>query len=66
MLREIRAKSSVLKLAGLMIATAIGVTSAPTSAVADGAQQDQQIPPKFEVGPIPQSILDVQTKGDFI
>jgi sugar lactone lactonase YvrE len=66
MLREIRAKSSVLKLAGLMIASALGVTSAPTSAVADGAQQDQQIPPKFEVGPIPQSILDVQTQGDFI
>jgi sugar lactone lactonase YvrE len=27
---------------------------------------NQQIPPKFEVGPIPQSILDVKTDGDFI
>jgi sugar lactone lactonase YvrE len=27
---------------------------------------DQQVTPKFEVGPIPQSILDVKTDGDFI
>jgi hypothetical protein len=27
---------------------------------------DQEITPKFEVGPIPQSILDVETDGDFI
>jgi hypothetical protein len=27
---------------------------------------DQQVTPKFEVGPIPQSILDVKTDGDFV
>ena len=27
---------------------------------------DQQIPPKFVVGDVPQSILDVKTKNDFI
>jgi sugar lactone lactonase YvrE len=30
------------------------------------AAGDEQIPPKFIVGPIPQSILDVKTDGDFI
>ena len=29
-------------------------------------ESDQEITPKFEVGPIPQSILDVETHGDFI
>ncbi len=66
MLRKRRVNLSIFKLAGLMIVTAIVLTSAPISVVAQGAQQDQQIPPKFDVGPIPQSILDVKTEGDFI
>jgi hypothetical protein len=66
MLRKKRVKLSIFKLAGLMIVTAIGLTSEPIPLFAQGAQQDQQIPPKFDVGPIPQSILDVKTKSDFI
>jgi len=36
------------------------------STVDKAAKNDQQIPPKFIVGPIPQSIIDVKTDGDFI
>ena len=50
----------------LLVCVLRSLTSAPISVVAQDAQQDQQIPPKFDVGPIPQSILDVKTKGDFI
>jgi sugar lactone lactonase YvrE len=64
--RERSVKFPILKFAGLVIATAIALTSAPISVVAQDTQSDQQIPPKFEVGPIPQSILDVKTKRDFI
>ena len=66
MLRKRRVSLSIFKLAGLMIVTAIGLTSAPISVVAQGVQQDQPIPPKFDVGPIPRSIVDVKTDGDFI
>jgi sugar lactone lactonase YvrE len=66
MLRKRRVNLSIFTLAGLIIVTAIGLTSAPISVVAQSAQQDQQIPPKFIVGPIPQSIIDVKTDNDFI
>jgi len=66
MLRKRRVSLSIFKLAGLMIVTAIGLTSAPISIVAQGVQQDQPIPPKFDVGPVPRSIIDVKTDGDFI
>ena len=66
MLRKRRVNLSIFTLAGLIIVTAIGLTSAPISVVAQGAQQDQPIPPKFVVGAIPQSILDVKTDRDFI
>ena len=59
MLRKRRVKFPIFTLAGLVIATAVGLTSAPIPVVAQSVQHDQQIPPKFDVGPIPQSILDV-------
>jgi sugar lactone lactonase YvrE len=66
MLRKRRIKLSIFKLAGLMIVAAIGLASAPRPVLGQSAKTDQQIPPKFVVGPIPQSILDVKTDGDFI
>jgi len=66
MLRKRRVKFPIFTLAGLVIATAIGLASAPIPVVAQSVQHDQQIPPKFVVGAIPQSILDVKTDGDFI
>jgi sugar lactone lactonase YvrE len=66
MLTKRRVSFSIIKLVGLMIVTAIGLTSAPIPVFADGAQQDVQVPPKFIVGPVPQSILDVKTDNDFI
>jgi sugar lactone lactonase YvrE len=50
----------------LMIVAAIGLASAPRPVLGQNAKTDQQIPPKFVVGAIPQSILDVKTDGDFI
>ena len=66
MLRKRRNKLPIFKLAGLMIVMAIGLASAPRPVLGQSAKTDQQIPPKFVVGPIPQSILDVKTDGDFI
>ncbi|CAB1081642.1 hypothetical protein D1AOALGA4SA_9288 [Olavius algarvensis Delta 1 endosymbiont] len=66
MSRKRRIQLSIFKLAGLMIVIAIGLTSAPGPVAGQSKKADQQIPPKFEVGPIPQSILDVKTDGDFI
>jgi sugar lactone lactonase YvrE len=57
---------SIFKLAGLMFVTAIGLASAPIAVFAQSTENDQKIPPKFIVGPVPQSILDVKTDGDFI
>jgi sugar lactone lactonase YvrE len=54
---------SILGLAGFMIVTGMGLGCAPV--VGDG-EDAQQIPPKFIVGPIPQSIIDVKTDNDFI
>jgi len=59
-------------IAGLLMLGAIGCSSEPEPIVEQGAQgdkgglMDQQIPPKFVVGDVPQSILDVKTKNDFI
>ena len=59
-------------LAGLMVATSIGCTQQPVASTDAKTETDanaadaEQIPPKFIVGPIPQSILDVKTDGDFI
>ena len=66
MLRKRRIKSLIFTLAGLMIVAAIGLASAPRPVLGQSAKTDQQIPPTFVVGAIPQSILDVKTDGDFI
>jgi hypothetical protein len=61
--KKIGTDFSILGLAGFMIVTAMGLGSAPVVA---NAKDAQQIPPKFVVGPVPQSILDVKTDDDFI
>ena len=66
MFGKMRINLSMGRLAGLMAITAIGLGSASASVVAKDAQDDQQITPKFIVGPIPQSIIDVKTDNDFI
>jgi sugar lactone lactonase YvrE len=66
MLRKRQINLLILTLAGLMIVAAIGLASAPRPVLGQSAKTDQQIPPKFVVGAIPQSILDVKTDGDFI
>ena len=71
MLIKRRANLSLFSLAGLMVVTAIGsgCTQQPVvSTKANGADEKaaEPISPKFVVGPIPQSILDVKTDGDFI
>jgi sugar lactone lactonase YvrE len=64
MLRKKQIKRSLLKFVGLIILPAIILGCKPTTD--KDAQNDQQIPPKFVVGDIAQSILDVKTDGDFI
>ena len=64
MLRKRRVKLSTGKLVGLMVVAAIGLASAPTPVVGQDAPKDQQIPPKFVIGKVPQAILDVKAKGD--
>jgi sugar lactone lactonase YvrE len=61
-------KENLLKigLTGLLILSGIGCLSAAEPTVNHGAQSELQIPPKFVVGAIPQSILDVKTYSDFI
>jgi sugar lactone lactonase YvrE len=66
MLGKKRINSSIVQLAGLVAITAMGLASVSISVLAKGAQDDQQITPKFIVGPIPQSIIDVKTENDFI
>ena len=66
MLLKRRVKLSIFTLAGLMLVTAIGLLSSPRRVVSQATQNKQQIPPKFIVGEIPQSILDVKTEGDYI
>ena len=66
MLRKRPFKLSIFRLVGVMIVAAIGLASAPRPVVGQDAQNDQQIPPKFIIGKIAQSILDVKTKGDHI
>jgi sugar lactone lactonase YvrE len=66
MIKNAKVNLLLFKLAGLMIVTAVSLTSLPMSVFAESAQNDQQIPPKFIVGEIPQSILDVKTDRDFI
>ena len=66
MLGKKRINSSIVQLAGLVAITAMGLASVSVSVLAKGAQDDQQITPKFIVGPIPQSIIDVKTDNDFI
>ncbi|MBW2160754.1 MAG: SMP-30/gluconolactonase/LRE family protein [Deltaproteobacteria bacterium] len=65
--------ASSFKVAGLMIVASIVLSSAPSvlpsapkPVAAQGVKKAQRIPPKFVVGDIPQSILDVKTDGDFI
>lgn len=57
MLKKKQIMSAALGLAGCLIVGTAGLAS---------AQDNQQIPPKFIVGPVPQSIIDVKTDGDFI
>jgi sugar lactone lactonase YvrE len=59
MLKTIWFKLSAFVAVGLMAAMVI------TPKVVVG-ETEQQLPPKFIVGPIAQSILDVKTKGDYI
>jgi sugar lactone lactonase YvrE len=66
MLINRKVKLSLFKLAGMMIVTAVSLTSLPMSVFAESAQNDLKIPPKFIVGKIPQAILDVKTDEDFI
>ena len=66
MLRKRPFKLSIFRLAGLMIVAAIVFGCASMSTVDKAAKNDQQIPPKFIIGKISQSILDVKTKGDHI
>ena len=56
----------IFKLAGFMAVTAIALAGAQTPVIAQSTAGDRHIPPKFVVGPIPQSILDVKTDRDFI
>ena len=63
MLRKRPFKLSIFGLAGLMIVSAIVFGCASMSTVDKAAKNDQQIPPKFIIGKISQSILDVKTKG---
>ena len=65
--------ASSFKVAGLMIVASVMLSgapsvwsSAPRPVAAQGVKKGQRIPPKFVVGDIPQSILDVKTDGDFI
>jgi hypothetical protein len=57
---------SLGQLAGLMAITVIGLASMSTPVFAKGAKDTQQLPAKFIVGPVPQSIIDVKTDNDFI
>ena len=66
MLRKRPFKLSIFRLAGLMLVSAIVFGCASMSTIDKAAKNDQQIPPKFIIGKISQSILDVKTKGDHI
>jgi sugar lactone lactonase YvrE len=60
-----RALSAGPALAARLIVRA-GLVGALLAALPANATDDVAVPPKFEVGPIPQSILDVKTDNDFI
>ena len=66
MLQKRRIKLATFTLTGLVLVTVIGLVSVPRRVFGQAVPNDQQIPAKFIVGEIPQSILDVKTERDYI
>ena len=72
MLTKPGARLLQLGLAALLVLGAVGCSNEPEptsdqdARTDEGGQMDQQIPPKFMVGDVPQAILDVKTEVDYI